>query len=724
MQHPLISILRRLTSDANTHSGFRVLIAMSCTFIPALLDWQPLFLTQTNLQASISLCLGVMACAIVEVDENTKDKQKFIATILACFFIAASCVELLLATPLLFAMGLGVSSFAFMMLSSLGNHYSKIGFGAILVAIYTMIGHQDNIPWFEQPLLLTAGALWYGVFAVSWAYFSPNRSLRKQLAQLFFALSRYQHQKAALFNDQQGNTREGLFNTRQKLAILNIAIIARLESSKIIIQGQYQASKKQQELAQLNTRFLIAEQIHERISASQYLYSQLAHVFGRSQILEGFQQLLLQLSEDCHMMGMSINDKKSYQRSTRLKWTIKALSDQLYLLQQKLQFQGHNREAMQALQAIFDNLQGIDLLMLSLTDKSIDSIAIATNSETQDKPPFWKTMLKACHPEQPVFTHAVRISISLVIAYAIQQYLQLEHGFWLMLTVLFVCQPSFSETRKRLFNRGIGTLIGILIGFPILSLLPSIPLQIVLMITSAFFFFNYLRTNYALAVIFITLFVMFIFNIQTGTGLDILVSRILETFLGCLLSVLAITFIFPDWQFLRIPHLTNSLLINSSSYFKQICQHYLYGRSENMSYRETRFNAFSADASLTIAWQNMLFEPRSKQHLKQEIFALVNRCDALVSYMAALASHRHKVESETEQQILKQLFDVTSNQIIYTYRPELIKTADDIDIEAFENFKATLSEQSKLIIEQLQLIAFTAMDIQVLLRQIAKNHQD
>ena len=730
MQNPLTLMVRRLISDSNAHSGFRVVIAMTCTFIPAIFDLDIGFFEQSNLAISLSLCLGVMASAIVEVDENTKDRQKFIATVIACFFIAASSVELLLPYPLFFAIGLGTSSFAFMMLASLGMHYSKIGFGAILIAIYTMIGHRDNVAWFEQPLLLAIGVLWYGLFAIFWSHFSPNRTIREQLAQLFYAISRYQHQKSDLFDAQKGNSRKAITETRQKLAQLNISIMVRLESSRDMIRGQYQANNHQRELSLLNQYYLVAEQIHERISASQYLYSQLEHTFGRSQILEGFHQLFLQLSDDCHMLGASINDKKQYQHSRRLKWTIHALSDQLYLLKQKLQLFDNNQEAMQALQAIYDNLDGIDCLLVSLGDmhelnKSGHSYPIIVDNEQQPKNSFWKSIHNAYLQKTGVYKHAVRISLSLVFAYLIQVQFELHNGFWILSTVLFVCQPSFSETRKRLVLRSFGTLFGILMCFPAFILIENNPVQIVLMILSAFLFINYVRTNYGLAVIFITLFVMFLTNLLAPSGVDVLYERIYETIIGCVLSAIAISVIYPDWQFKRFPAMVNGLLLNSSRYFKQISQQYQFGRSESMIFRQTRFASFKADAGLTTAWQSMLFEPSSKQHLKQEMYGLVNRCDALNCYMAALSSHRHKIETNEDLVILQRLFDSTAEQILYTYRPELKQTAiDKIEIESFESYKQGLSDESKLIVEQLRLIAFTAMDIQVLLQQIESKVSD
>ena len=715
--------LRKLISDSNIHSAFRVLIAMAMTFIPALNANLVPFFTQNSLNISISLCLGVMASAIVETDDNYKGRGKFIATIVLCFFIASSSVELLMPYPILFALGLFISSFAFMMLAVLGTHYSKIGFGTILIAIYSMIGHQPGLTWYEQPLLLSIGALWYGLFSIVWNFHSPYRSLRGQLAQLFFSLSRYQQQKSALFNEKEGTSKKGILSIRQQLAIQNIAIMARLEQSKRIIQSRFQVCHQQTELYKLTGYYYIAEQIHERISASQYLYSQLESTFGKSQILEGFHQLLLQLSEDCYQLGMAINDKKKYQHSRRLKWTINALSDQLYLLRQKLQLFDNNNEAMQALQAIYENIEGVNNLLLAVSqNKQSEAVAIAIEEDLPTQPVF-KQLLAAMTATNPVFKHAIRISASLSVAFVLQHLLQLPQGFWLLQTVLFVCQPSFSETRKRLIQRSVGTLLGILLGYPIIMLINGTFAQVLLLIFSAFLFFNYLRTNYGLAVIFITLFVMFLFNLLTGTGMDILPARIGETLLGCGLSILAITFIFPDWQFQRFPALVSHLLMLNGRYFKQVGEQYQYGRSENLNYRITRFKAFKSDAALTSAWQSMLFEPSSKQKLSNEVYALVNRCDALVSYIAALASHRHKIDNFENNIVLQNLLAVTAKQLSSAYNPVQVNGNDlESTIKEFENNKTNLSGECLLIIEQLRLIAFTALDIQLLLQQVNFKH--
>ena len=120
----------------------------------------------------------------------------------------------------------------------------------------------------------------------------------------------------------------------------------------------------------------------------------------------------------------------------------------------------------------------------------------------------------------------------------------------------------------------------------------------------------------------------------------------------------------------------------------------------------------------------MLFEPSSKQKLTREVYALVNRCDALVSYIAALASHRHKMEEFDNNIALQGLINATAKQIALAYAPQEVDEAQlVITIEEFENYKPTLTGEALLIVEQLRLIAFTALDIQVLLQQVDFSHQ-
>ncbi len=105
------------------------------------------------------LILGVIAAALAESDDSFSGRLKAVLLTFICFAIAAFSIELLFNTPWLFAIGLFVSTFGFIMLGAVGPKYASIAFGSLLIAIYAMLGaHQSVNIWFQPRRLATRHA--------------------------------------------------------------------------------------------------------------------------------------------------------------------------------------------------------------------------------------------------------------------------------------------------------------------------------------------------------------------------------------------------------------------------------------------------------------------------------------------------------------------------------------------------------------------------------------
>ena len=52
-------------------------------------------------------------------------------------------------------------------------------------------------------------------------------------------------------------------------------------------------------------------------------------------------------------------------------------------------------------------------------------------------------------PQSALFRHAIRMSVVLCVGYAFIQFTGMQHGYWILLTSLFVCQPNYNATRRR-----------------------------------------------------------------------------------------------------------------------------------------------------------------------------------------------------------------------------------------------------------------------------------
>src|SRR5690606_28464033 len=105
-------------------------------------------------------------------------------------------------------------------------------------------------------------------------------------------------------------------------------------------------------------------------------------------------------------------------------------------------------------------------------------------------------------PESVLFRHAIRLSIVLLISYIFVQVSNIECGYWILLTALFVSQPTFSATNRRLRLRIVGTLVGIILGYAILYFVPSIEGQLLLLVFSGILFFELRSKQYAQATAF------------------------------------------------------------------------------------------------------------------------------------------------------------------------------------------------------------------------------
>ncbi|MCV5836479.1 FUSC family protein, partial [Escherichia coli] len=123
-----------------------------------------------------------------------------------------------------------------------------------------------------------------------------------------------------------------------------------------------------------------------------------------------------------------------------------------------------------ALGYLLNNLRAIDAQLATI--ESVQTTAPAgSNTETllaDDRlgglSDIWLRLQRNMSPESALFRHAVRMSLVLCAGYAFIQFTGLQHGYWILLTSLFVCQPNYNATRHRLALRIIGTLVGVAIG--------------------------------------------------------------------------------------------------------------------------------------------------------------------------------------------------------------------------------------------------------------------
>ncbi|HDM8046006.1 TPA: TIGR01666 family membrane protein [Vibrio campbellii] len=654
------------------------------------------------------LILGVIAAALAESDDSFTGRVKALILTFICFAVAAFSIEILFDTPWAFAVGLFVSTFGFIMLGAIGPTYASIAFGSLLIAIYTMLGaHESTNIWF-QPLLLLTGAAWYYFMSMIWQMFWPLQPVQHSLATVFLQIANYLDAKAKLFHPVTNLTPQPM---RIEAAKLNAATVNALDACKATLLSR----SKRGHIDGPSDRFLniyfIAQDIHERVSSSHYRYQDLATEFERSDVLFRFKYLLESQAQACRDIAHAIRLGNEYTHTDQSILALAELQNSLGYLEE--QEQAHWKRLLSQLTYLFNNLATVEKQLSNINNPDAERLEedVLDDTTPHTLKAMWQRISANLHKDSMLFRHALRMSIALTAGYGIIQAFDIDRGYWILLTTLFVCQPNYSATRQKLTARVIGTLAGLLIGVPLLTFFPSQESQLVFIVVSGVMFFAFRINNYGYATGFITLLVLFLFN-QLGEGYAVVLPRLADTLIGCVLAVGAVMAILPDWQSKRLHKVMSDAIDANKQYLGQIIGQYRIGKKDNLSYRIARRHAHNNDANLSSAISTMLAEPGKYRTAVDESFRFLTLNHAMLSYISALGAHRTRIEDEAIHQLvldahrcIHQHLDVLHQQLHQHCEECDLSSINDTNLEQRLNeWRDEDDHSARMVLQQLHLI--------------------
>ncbi|MDI3274742.1 YccS family putative transporter [Pseudomonas sp. AL03] len=644
---PFNQSLRRLWALDKFSYSVRVFIALTGSMA---LCWY-----KDEMGLLIPLFLGIIASALAETDDSWQGRLNALAVTLVCFSVAAFSVELLFPYPIIFIIALALASFGLTMLGALGERYGAIASATLILSVYTMIGVDQRggavTDFWHEPVLLVAGAAWYGLLSVLWQALFSNQPVQQSLARLFRELGFYLKLKSSLFEPIRQMDMEA---RRLELAQQNGRVVAALNAAKEIILHRVGNGRPGSKLSRYLKLYFLAQDIHERASSSHYPYNALADAFFHSDVMFRCQRLLRQQGKACRALAESIQMRQPFIYDASFAETLSDLHASLEHL--RIQSNPAWRGLLRSLRALAANLGTLDRLLSDASNP--DALADATDSSLLDRSPrslkdVWIRLRTQLTPTSLLFRHALRLPLALSIGYAMVHLIHPSQGYWIILTTLFVCQPNYGATRRKLGQRIIGTAFGLTVAWALFDLFPNPLVQSCFAIAAGVVFFINRTTRYTLATAAITLMVLFCFN-QVGDGYGLLLPRLFDTLLGSLIAGLAVFLFLPDWQGRRLNKVLANTLTCNSIYLHQIMQQYAAGKSDDLAYRLARRNAHNADAALSTTLANMLMEPG---HFRKEAdvgFRFLVLSHTLLSYLSGLGAHR---ETQLPPDVHEQLID-------------------------------------------------------------------
>jgi len=685
-QPSLSQYLRRLWALEKFGYSLRVLIAMAGSMG---LAW---YLGQPSL--IIPLFLGIIASALAETDDSWLGRLSALLVTLLCFSIAAVAVELLFPYPWLFVAGLALSTFALVMLGALGERYGAIAQATLILSIYSMIAADQRNGELQQfwrdPLLLVAGAAWYGLLSVCWNALFAHQPVQQSLARLYRELGLYFRYKAALFEPVRQLDVE---QRRLELAQQNGRVVSALNAAKETLLHRLGSGRPGSKINHYLKLYFLAQDLHERVSSSHYPYQALAEAFFHSDVLFRCQRLLRLQASACAELGEAIQLRQTFRYNDANAQALEDLQASLEHLRE--QNNPAWRGLLRSLRALSSNLSTLQRQLASASDPA--ALEGTQDSSLLDRQP--QTLREAFNrirlqltPTSLLFRHALHMAIALVAGYAALHAIHPEQGYWVLLTTVFVCQPNYGATRIKLVQRISGTVLGLVVGWALFDLFPSQPVQALFAVVAGVVFFATRSTRYTLATAAITLMVLFCFN-QVGDGYGLIWPRLFDTLLGSLIAAAAVFLILPDWQGRRLNQVVANTLSCNSDYLRQIMRQYDSGKHDDLAYRLARRNAHNADAALSTTLSNMLLEPGHFRKDAETGFRFLILSHTLLNYLSGLGAHRESLPDDASDALLERAAE------------QLAASLDDLATALAQNKPVAIySEEEEALAQQLEQI--------------------
>ena len=677
--------------------NLRMVIAFAGTaFIPHLLGHQLM---------TIPLTLGVVAAGLSDIDDRFSVRIMNLIYTYIGFFIAAASVQLLFPYPFLFATGLILSCIALILLGSLGRRYATISYGCLVISVYAMLGVDLFEDWYTQPVLLVVGAAWYGLISTLSFLIFPARQVQDQLANSYSSLGDFLFAKSNLFDVDM--TSDSYQQSMISLSLENGKLIAIFNTMRSTLLTRLKGDRGQSDTRRSLQYYFVAQDIHERADSAHIDYQKLAKIFEHSDILFRFQRVLSLQAKACQDLSDSILQRSTYTHNPRFEHAFNNLAKSLQKMRKDQQ---HDLLWINALFALMQNLKAIDAQLRNVETEryiKLDKNKHIENQLKDDDLKGWEDIISRIKqnltPESVLFRHAIRVSIVLLIGYIFVQLTNIEYGYWVLLTALFVSQPNFNATKRRLRLRIFGTIGGIILGFAILYFVPSIEGQLLLLIFCGVLFFELRSKQYAQATAFITTLALINFNLD-GLGFEAAFPRLLDTIIGCALAWFGVTFIFPDWKFRRLPHTISRALDAQCHYLAEVVDQYQYGRNNSLNYRIVRRTAHNRDADLASLISTLATEPDFDATQKTQAFEFLCLNHTFISYIAALGAHREQLHDQATLDLLKQALTDIRGALLYDEVPELSLHNMQQTLRERQNFSDEESTKVLIILQQLSLM--------------------
>ncbi len=686
--------------------GLRITFGVLC---PALI-----FANFGLLKLGITLSLGALCISVVDSPGPIIHRRN--AMIITTILIFITSIVVGISNKNIYFIGflLVISSFLFSMFFLYGTRATAIGTAVLLIMVLSI---DDIRPWRDvvtHALLILGGSVWYSLLSYFVYRLRPYRLLQQMLSEFIYEIGIFLRAKAKFYSK----------NTNYET---NYADLLQLQ---VLVHEKQDAVReilfKTREIVRESTpegRFLLLVfvdivDLFEQIMSTYYNYKQLHEQFDPVGILTHYETIIYEIANALDDIAFALKTGSTPTLSKNLIADVAKLKAEIIELEKNNENGKYPTLGLIALTNIEVNIENIlgriktiDNYFNKKEKKYLKNRDIDVDKFITKQSFDLKLMLENISFNSATFRHSLRVAIAMFIGFVLAKGLNFAHSYWILLTILVILKPGFSLTKKRNYERLIGTIIGAVIGMAILKFVNDSNTLFAILLICMVGCYSFQRKNYTISVLFMTPYILVLFDFLGIGTIALATERIYDTLIGSGIAFLASYALFPNWEHEKLKLAMLATIKANTNYFEQVVLFYFEKLIDLTAYKVARKEVYVSTANLASMFQRMFSEPKSKQLYIKELHQFTVLNHLFSSYTASL-SHYNKAKEPINfnTEILKPI----ANNTIY-----LLNVASENLVNAKENIvnvplirrkKAEETDDTQLP-EQFELIQKVAYDI-------------
>jgi uncharacterized membrane protein (TIGR01666 family) len=595
------------------------------------------------LQYGMTLSLGALCASVVDSPGPIVHRRNAMLITTALITLTFIIVGLTNSNVYFTGLLIVLFSFIFSMFFLYGIRAASIGTAVLLIMVLSI---DDIRPWQEvlfSSALIFIGSIWYTLLSYFFYRIRPYRIVQQTLSDSIHEVSLFLRAKAkfyhqninyddnyadllqlqVLVHEKQDAVREVLFKTRE---------IVR-ESTP---EGRF-----------LLLVFVDMVDLFEQVMSTYYNYKQLHEQFDSSGILRHYESVIIKIADELDDIAFALKTGGTPSLPTSLIEDVEKLRNKITELEGNNTDGRYNTLGIIALKNIEVNIENILSRVKTINSyfnkkekKNLKPRAIEVERFITRQSIDRKLLYENITFSSSTFRHSLRVAIVMLIGFIVAKTLNLSHSYWILLTILVISKPGFSLTKQRNYERLIGTVIGAFIGMGILVYVQDKNTLFIILLFCMIGAYSFQRKNYVVSVLFMTPYILVLFDFLGMGSLSIARERIYDTLIGSGIALLASYSLFPNWEHEKLKEAMLDTLKANMKYFEEVVLLYVDEVHNLTNYKVARKEVYVATANLASLFQRMFSEPKSKQLMMTELHQFTALNHLFSSYIATLSLYK------------------------------------------------------------------------------------